>query len=249
MRPTRRSLATPSRGRNAALCSRPAQSALCTSSGALDGYARSLARKPAGATILKLSLVYVRPRAGHLMSLSYLSVPVTRRWVRVLFALLVGASAIAACTVDRADMASSACTGLSCRDGLSSSAAPIVGGSAAARTPPRVPCLRLLKVVCGAGSCVPDDALSCAATSPLFAGRAGSDERRRDLAVARRGPRRRIERWGTRADVDGSFSRPTPPESAPQRLCLPAALTRPRIDPAALQPWSARARPPGSQGR
>jgi len=95
----------------------------------------------------------------------------------------------------------------------------------------------LLKVVCGAGSCVPDDRLSCAGYSPASSpGAPGSESDAGTSGSLDAGLDGGLNDGGREPDVDGSFSRPTPPESAPSAFACRLALTNPRIDPAALQP-------------
>jgi hypothetical protein len=186
------------------------------------------------------------PPAGLAASLLFFLVqlPVTIRWVRVSFALLVAASAIGACSVDRADPNSSPCIGLSCRQDLVEGPATNLPGTAAtpdASASSAAP--RLLKVACGGGSCVPDDSRACAGYSPpptqgtgggerdagagpASASDAGSDALDAGLDDSGRDPR-----------LDGSFPRPTTEETAPsafacqlipapnnsvERACIPA---------------------------
>jgi hypothetical protein len=116
-------------------------------------------------------------------------------------------------------MTTAPCTGLSCRpDGISAGMSTDVGGVAAAPDASAAPAvLKLLKVVCGGGSCVPDDVRACASYSPPSsnpgaggkdAGAAGSEDAGRDVLDAGLDA-------GRETDVDGSFSRPTQPEQAP----------------------------------
>jgi hypothetical protein len=168
------------------------------------------------------------------------------RWVRVSFALLVAASAIGACSVDRADLASSTCTGLSCREDISQGRATDLPGTAAAPDASAPP-LTLLKVACGAGSCVPDDSRACANYAPPPRPGTGSGEADAGAgpAAASDAGRETLDGGGDDGGrdprVDGSFSRPTPQEAAPsafacqlarmpdngvERACIPAGVRR-----------------------
>jgi len=151
------------------------------------------------------------------------------RWVQVSFALLVGAGAIAACSVDHADMAVAACTGLSCnRDDLSSSPGQEVPSSLA--TPDAaVAVAELVKVVCGAGSCVPDQGLAC--EPPPREDNPGSDNATSDPDAGVDGGAESEALDGGLNDaaaeppIDGSFPRPSPPELAPSAFSCQLSLT------------------------
>ncbi|MEO8184245.1 MAG: hypothetical protein ABI895_35950 [Deltaproteobacteria bacterium] len=152
----------------------------------------------------------------------------TIRWARVSFALLAAASAIGACSVDRADVATSPCTGLSCRDDMSEGAATDLAGTAAtpdASAPSNAP--RLLKVACGGGSCVPDDSRACASSAPptqVTGGGGAVDAGTGSPDAGSEGLDAGLDDGGRDPRVDGSFSRPTPQEPAPSAFAC--QLTR-----------------------
>lgn len=154
-----------------------------------------------------------------------------KRWVRVSFALLFAASAIGACSVDRADMATSSCTGLSCRDVANDGPPTDVGGTAAApdASTSSSPPPPLLKVVCGGGSCVPEDARSCANFSPEQPIRNSGGETDAGPGVEADGGAgldAGVSDAGVDTRVDGSFTRPTTPEAAPSAYACQLSLNR-----------------------
>jgi len=156
---------------------------------------------------------------------------VAKRWVRVSFALLFAASAIGACSVDRADMATSSCTGLSCRDVANDGPPTDVGGTAAApdASTSSSPPPPLLKVVCGGGSCVPEDARSCANFSPEQPIRNSGGETDAGPGVEADGGAgldAGVSDAGVDTRVDGSFTRPTTPEAAPSAYACQLSLNR-----------------------
>lgn len=154
-----------------------------------------------------------------------------KRWVRVSFALLFAASAIGACSVDRADMATSSCTGLSCRDVANDGPPTDVGGTAAApdASTSSSPPPPLLKVVCGGGSCVPEDARSCANFSPEQPIRNSGGETDAGPGAEADGGAgldAGVSDAGVDTRVDGSFTRPTTPEAAPSAYACQLSLNR-----------------------
>lgn len=138
----------------------------------------------------------------------------TRRWVRLSFALLLGASAVGACSVDRAEDKGVACTGLSCYP--VSTGDPIQPDVSVRGPDASTTTLPLLKVVCGEGSCVPDDRRACADYRPPPSSEvetdAGSPGPGSDAGARLDGGE---SDSGVALDVDGSFPRPSPPNLAP----------------------------------
>jgi hypothetical protein len=122
---------------------------------------------------------------------------------------------VGACSVDRAEMTSADCTGLSCY--------PISSGepeqpSVSVRGPDAsTETLPLLKVVCGDGSCVPDDRRACDNYSPPPQGSGGDSDAGGDRPTSDAGDTldAGINDGGAELDVDGSFPRPAPPALAP----------------------------------
>jgi hypothetical protein len=153
------------------------------------------------------------------------------RWIQLCFALLVGVGAFGACSVDHADMATAACTGLSCnRDDLSMSSGTDVAGSlatpdAAAEVP------ALLKPVCGAGSCVPDEPSACASYVPPpppednSGGSASSASDASADAGAGRDPLDAGADGAAEPSIDGSFTRPTPQQPVPSTFACQLSPT------------------------
>jgi hypothetical protein len=127
-------------------------------------------------------------------------------------------------------MATSPCTGLSCRDVVSEGPATDVGGTAAAPdASAAAPPLKLLKVACGDGSCVPEDARSCADYSPpapapgSTAGGADTGPGQ-EADAGSEGLDAGVSDSGSDTRVDGSFTRPTTPEVAPSAYACQLSL-------------------------
>jgi hypothetical protein len=142
-------------------------------------------------------------------------------------------------------MPRSTCTGLSCNPDLSERPTKDLAGTATAPDASAAsPALPLLKVICGDGSCVPDDSRACASFPPpptrgtggdetdAGPGAAGTDAGSESLDAG-------LDGGGRDPRVDGSFPRPTPQEAAPsafacqlqpaggnavERACVPAGV-------------------------
>jgi hypothetical protein len=174
-----------------------------------------------------LSFVSVRPlKVAQLIFhlFTYLNVPVTRpRLFKPLFALLVGASAVVACSVDHANMAQPACVGLNC--GQPDPPAPSqTVPSSLADTPDAAPVLDSpAKAACGLGTCLPDDALACEGYS-LPSGPA------RPPPVADAGVNADAGLdAGTAEQPDssvGSFEQPTRPDATPNQFSCQLSVGR-----------------------
>lgn len=166
------------------------------------------------------------------------------RLLKLFFALLIGAGVVAGCSVDRADTASSECSGLAC-NGLPSQdedrglgGSPNVSDDAGPPLPPA-------KESCGVGSCLPDNAAACATyTVPPLPGEgsgsadagieAGADAGSSSLDAGADG--------GTLApELDGSFTRPTQPANAPSHYSCQVSVTEASVVKRSCEPAGERA--------
>jgi hypothetical protein len=142
---------------------------------------------------------------------------------KVAFALLTGVSLAVACSVDHADMAMPACSGLNCSDpGPPSNAQDVPTSVSGAADASVAPDPEPAKEACGVGSCMPDDASECRDYEPppqpdqdtldAGVGDAGSTPEG-DAGLDAGGP-----------NIDGNFTQPEPPASGPPRFACQLAL-------------------------
>lgn len=135
-----------------------------------------------------------------------------------------------ACSVDRADMDSAQCTGLSCIVNRTEGAPTALPGALATPDASADVSVRLLKVACGVGSCVPDNPRSCSSYAPPPAAGSGgggpTDAGAGPVASSDAGNLDAgIDDGGRDPRVDGSFARPTPAEPAPSAFACQLTLT------------------------
>jgi hypothetical protein len=119
------------------------------------------------------------------------------------------------------------CTGLSCRQDLSEGAATEVPVAAATPDASANATVQLLKVVCGDGSCVPDDKNACSGYVPPPAG--GAEDSGSGATPTRDAGSDALDAGvsdaGRESLVDGSYTLPTPPGREPSGYACQLALT------------------------
>jgi hypothetical protein len=154
------------------------------------------------------------------------------RWIQLSFALLVGAGAVGACSVDHAAMDTAPCLGLSCNRGdLTMPSGTDVAGSLA--TPDAAAeVAALLKPVCGAGSCVPDQPLACASyVPPPVDDPSGSADPSADSGLSLDAGAGAdpldggLDGGAGEPPIDGSYPRPSPPDPAPSAFACQLSLS------------------------
>ena len=148
--------------------------------------------------------------------------PVIRpRLFQLSFALLFGAVAVGACSVDNALLAPSACVGLSCGS-LGPPApvqdVPVYSSNASDAAVPSAPA----KAACGVGSCLPDDSSACEGhvpTPPTVPPRTGNGTL--DAGLADAGSTALdggMDGGAAGPQLDGSFAEPTQPDVTPSKF-------------------------------
>ena len=157
--------------------------------------------------------------------------PVIRpRLLKLFFALLIGAGVVAGCSVDRADMASSVCSGLAC-NGLPSQDGDLEIANGPEPPEDTGPPLPPAKETCGVGSCLPDNAAACATyTDPSLpsegsgsadAGTGPDDDADAGIFGLDAG----LDGGQSIPELDGSFTRPTQSTNAPSHYSCQISVT------------------------
>lgn len=155
-------------------------------------------------------------------SLSLFNVPVTRpRLFKLSFALLIGAAAVAACSIDNADMGVGPCGSINCDRPPLGVPVPTEVPASSAGAPDASAPLTLVKGACGVGSCLPDDAQACSDYVPPggSVADAGADAGLDAGVSAEPGSDAGADGGVGAPSVDGSFERPRPGASSRGFAC------------------------------
>lgn len=147
------------------------------------------------------------------------------RLCQLSFALLFGAVAVGACSVDNARLAASDCVGLSC--GSLGPPAPVQNvpvyssNASDASVPPSSPA----KAACGAGSCLPDDGLACENHVPTPAPVVPpSSNGALDAGLPSTGVDGGVDGGSAGPALDGSFAEPTQPDVTPSKFACQVSV-------------------------